>query len=162
MPQKRNPERSEHLWTLARVVRAGAGLALEGLVGEHERDGAAWKTEWAVLPQATAAAAAALAFARELVQGLRVDEARMRANLDAQRGYVLAVSKDGSVEMMASDPIQNICALGPGLKRSNHDPPRYHASTLGRRGLFDAACIDAIHTDAMLPDAVLMTAFRVH
>ena len=76
----------------------------------------------------------------------------------AERGYVLAVSKDGSVEMMASDPIQNICALGPGLKRSNHDPPRYHASTLGRRGLFDAACIDAIHTDAMLPDAVLMTA----
>ncbi len=90
MPQKRNPERSEHLWTLARVVRAGAGLALEGLVGEHERDGAAWKTEWAVLPQASAASAAALTFARELVEGLRVDEARMRANLDAQRGYVLA------------------------------------------------------------------------
>ncbi len=53
MPQKRNPERSEHLWTLARIVRAGAGLALEGLVGEHERDGAAWKTEWIVLPQAS-------------------------------------------------------------------------------------------------------------
>src|SRR4029079_16396902 len=30
MPQKRNPERSEHLSTLARVVRAGAGPALEG------------------------------------------------------------------------------------------------------------------------------------
>ncbi len=29
-------------------------------------------------------------FARELVEGLRVDEVRMRANLDAQRGYVLA------------------------------------------------------------------------
>ena len=90
MPQKRNPERSEHLWTLARIVRAGAGLALEGLVGEHERDGAAWKTEWAVVPQASAAAATAMALGRELVEGLRVDEARMRANLDAQRGYVLA------------------------------------------------------------------------
>jgi adenylosuccinate lyase len=90
MPQKRNPERSEHLWTLARLVRADAGLALEGLVGEHERDGAAWKTEWALLPRATAAAATALTFARELAEGLRVDEARMRANLDAQRGYVLA------------------------------------------------------------------------
>ena len=76
MPQKRNPERSEHLWTLARIVRAGAGLALEGLVGEHERDGAAWKTEWIVLPQASAATAAALAFARELVEGLRVDADR--------------------------------------------------------------------------------------
>jgi adenylosuccinate lyase len=90
MPQKRNPERSEHLATLARVVRASAGLALEGLVSEHERDGAAWKTEWALLPQACGAAAVALSLARDLVGGLRVDEARMRENLEAQRGYALA------------------------------------------------------------------------
>ena len=56
MPQKRNPERSEHLWTLARVVRSSADLALEGLVSEHERDGAAWKTEWELLPRACGAA----------------------------------------------------------------------------------------------------------
>jgi adenylosuccinate lyase len=90
MPQKRNPERSEHLWTLARVVRAAAGLALEGVVSEHERDGAAWKTEWVLLPRACTAAAAALALGAELVTGLRVDAARMRANLDASGGYVLA------------------------------------------------------------------------
>jgi adenylosuccinate lyase len=90
MPQKRNPERSEHLSTLARLVRANAGLTLEGLVGEHERDGAPWKTEWQALPQASAAAATALTFARELIEGLRVHPDRMRANLDAQRGYVLA------------------------------------------------------------------------
>ena len=90
MPQKRNPERSEHLVTLARVVRSAAGLALEGMVAEHERDGAAWKTEWALLPQACGAAAVALALAAELAAGLQVDEARMRANVDAQRGYVLA------------------------------------------------------------------------
>jgi adenylosuccinate lyase len=92
MPQKRNPERSEHLVTLARVVRSAADPALEGLVSEHERDGAAWKTEWAFLPQACTAAGAALALAVELVSGLRVDEQRMRANLDAQQGYVLAES----------------------------------------------------------------------
>jgi adenylosuccinate lyase len=90
MPQKRNPELSEHLGTLARVVRGAAALALEGLTGEHERDGTAWKTEWAFLPDACHAAAAALAFGRELTAGLRVDAERMRANLDAQRGYVLA------------------------------------------------------------------------
>jgi adenylosuccinate lyase len=90
MPQKRNPERSEHLWTLARVVRAGAGLALEGLVGEHERDGAAWKTEWAFLPEACSATAVSLSLGAELVAGLRIDAERMRANLEAQRGYVLA------------------------------------------------------------------------
>jgi adenylosuccinate lyase len=90
MPQKINPERSEHLSTLARVVRAAAGLALEGLVGEHERDGAAWKTEWAFLPEACSAAAVSLTLGAELVSGLRIDAERMRANLDAQHGYVLA------------------------------------------------------------------------
>jgi adenylosuccinate lyase len=90
MPQKRNPERSEHLSTLARVVRAAAAPALEGMVAEHERDGAAWKTEWALLPQACGAAAVSLSLAAGLAAGLRVDEQRMRANVDAQRGYVLA------------------------------------------------------------------------
>ena len=90
MPQKRNPERSEHLSTLARVVRADAALALEGMVAEHERDGAAWKTEWALLPRACGAAAVALAMGAELTAGLRVDEQRMRENVGAQRGYVLA------------------------------------------------------------------------
>jgi adenylosuccinate lyase len=90
MPQKRNPERAEHLSTLARVVRSSADLALEGLVSEHERDGAAWKTEWELLPRACGAAAVALALGAELVGTLEVDAERMRANLDAQGGYVLA------------------------------------------------------------------------
>jgi adenylosuccinate lyase len=90
MPQKRNPERSEHLSTLARMVRAEAGLALEGLVSEHERDGAAWKTEWSLLPRGCGAAAAALALATQLAAVLEVDEQRMRENLEAQQGYVLA------------------------------------------------------------------------
>ena len=90
MPQKQNPERSEHLSTLARLVRADAGLALEGMVSEHERDGAAWKTEWEIVPRACGAAATALALGRELVEGLQVHGDRMRANLDAQDGYVLA------------------------------------------------------------------------
>jgi adenylosuccinate lyase len=90
MPQKHNPERSEHLVTLARVVRSSADLALEGLVGEHERDGAAWKTEWELLPRACGAAAVALTLGAELLGGLRVDAERMRANVDAQNGYVLA------------------------------------------------------------------------
>jgi adenylosuccinate lyase len=90
MPQKRNPERAEHLATLARVVRSSADLAFEGMVAEHERDGAAWKTEWELLPRACGAAAVALALGGELVGGLQVDADRMRANVEAQGGYVLA------------------------------------------------------------------------
>jgi adenylosuccinate lyase len=90
MPHKRNPELSEHLGTLARVVRANATLALEGMVHEHERDGRAWKTEWLVLPEACLLTAAALAFAVRLLDGLEVDADRMSANLGARGGYPLS------------------------------------------------------------------------
>jgi adenylosuccinate lyase len=90
MPHKRNPELSEHLVTLSRLVRGHAGVAFEGMVHEHERDGRAWKTEWVIFPEACLLTGAALAFAVRLVEGLEVDEDRMRANLEAQGGYILS------------------------------------------------------------------------
>ena len=45
------PERSEQLDTLARLVRASSGVLLEGMVGQHERDGRSWKAEWVALPE---------------------------------------------------------------------------------------------------------------
>jgi adenylosuccinate lyase len=90
MPHKRNPEISEHLDTLARVVRADAALAVEGLVALHERDGRSWKAEWLLLPEACQLTGAALGFAAKLLSGLQVNAARCRANLDAHRGYLLS------------------------------------------------------------------------
>jgi adenylosuccinate lyase len=82
MPHKRNPEASEHLDTLARIARAAAGVLVEGMVCGHERDGRAWKAEWAALPDVALAAGTAASLAADLVDGLVVDAARMRANLD--------------------------------------------------------------------------------
>lgn len=82
MPQKRNPERSEHLGTLARLVRRDAELMLEAMVGDHERDGRSWKTEWAAIPEACVAAGAALLLARELVAGLEVHPEAMLRHLE--------------------------------------------------------------------------------
>ena len=90
MPHKRNPEISEHLVTLSRVVRAQAGLALDGMLGEHERDGRAWKTEWLVLPEAGMTFAACVAGRGRMLDGLRVDPDRMRRNIDSHRGYLLS------------------------------------------------------------------------
>ena len=90
MPHKRNPERSEQLVTLARVTRSAAALALEGLVHEHERDGAAWKTEWYFLPETCMATSAALELAREVLSNLEVAPDRMRANLEATDGFVMS------------------------------------------------------------------------
>lgn len=81
MPHKRNPERSEHIGTLARVTRYAAALMLEGLGHEHERDGRSWKAEWQAIPEATLAATGALGQTCQLMEGLVVDTHRMAANL---------------------------------------------------------------------------------
>lgn len=90
MPHKRNPELSEHLVTLSRIVRSNASIAVEAMVHEHERDGRAWKTEWVVFPEACLLTGAALDVARRLLDGLEVDADRMLANVAGSGGYVLS------------------------------------------------------------------------
>jgi adenylosuccinate lyase len=91
MPHKRNPERSEHLDTLARLVRASAGVLLEGMVGQHERDGRSWKAEWVALPEVCLLTATASALAVELLAGLEVDADAMRRNLGDATGSEAAL-----------------------------------------------------------------------
>jgi adenylosuccinate lyase len=86
MPHKRNPELAEHLVTLARLVRAQAGVLLEGMVAEHERDGRAWKAEWPAFPEVCLLTGTALALAERLLAGLEVDAGAMARNLAAARG----------------------------------------------------------------------------
>ncbi|MDQ3581716.1 MAG: adenylosuccinate lyase family protein [Pseudomonadota bacterium] len=90
MPQKRNPEISEHLGTLARVVRYQAAHMAENLVHDHERDGRAWKGEWVLLPGACLATGKALALLHDLLEHLDVGVDRMRDNLLATKGFVQA------------------------------------------------------------------------
>jgi adenylosuccinate lyase len=90
MPHKRNPEISEHLGTLSRIVRHNAALVAEGLVHDHERDGRSWKAEWNALPLVTVAAGKSLALLGDLVVNLEVHPDAMRANLAATGGFVLS------------------------------------------------------------------------
>jgi adenylosuccinate lyase len=87
MPHKRNPEVSEHLVTLARLARAQAQVLLEGMVGEHERDGRAWKAEWPAFSEVCLLTGASAALARGVLTGLEVDADAMRRNLELTRGY---------------------------------------------------------------------------
>jgi adenylosuccinate lyase len=87
MPHKRNPEASEHLDTLARLVRASAAVMTEAVVQQHERDGRGWKAEWAALPEACLLAAAALHIADGLLAGLTVEVEAMRRNVARYGGY---------------------------------------------------------------------------
>ncbi len=92
MPHKRNPERSEHLDTLARLVRANAAVLLEGMVGASERDGRSWKAEWVALPEVCLLTTTATALAVELMAGLEVDADAMRRNLDGWTGSEQALA----------------------------------------------------------------------
>ncbi|MGH3158874.1 MAG: lyase family protein [Streptosporangiaceae bacterium] len=87
MPHKRNPEAGEHLDTLARLVRANAGVLVEGLAAQHERDGRGWKAEWVALPEVCLLTATALQMAAALLTGLQVNAEAMRLNLERTAGY---------------------------------------------------------------------------
>ena len=90
MPHKRNPEISEHLGTLSRVVRHHAAHMAENLVHSHERDGRSWKGEWAIIPDATLAAGKSLSLLKQLLKDLQVNPQRMHANILATQGFVHA------------------------------------------------------------------------
>ena len=94
MPHKRNPERSEQIVTLARLVRSAAGMLTETMVGDHERDGRTWKTEWVLLPEMCHYLLAQLALARQLAARIEVNEEAMAANLDKMGDF-------GSQELLA-------------------------------------------------------------
>ncbi|MDQ0138550.1 adenylosuccinate lyase [Cupriavidus necator] len=90
MPHKRNPTSAENLAGLSRPLRYNATMMLEGMVQEGERDGIAWKMEWKALPECCLIAGAMLFQAKNLLAGLRVDDAAMATNLDRMRGYLLS------------------------------------------------------------------------
>jgi 3-carboxy-cis,cis-muconate cycloisomerase len=90
LPNKANPIRSEAILSLARHCTGLGGQMQQAALHNHERDGVAWQLEWLVLPQMLLAGAAALRHALELIDGLQVDRARMRANIEATKGLALA------------------------------------------------------------------------
>ena len=90
MPQKRNPEISEHLGTLARLVRHHAAFMMENLVGDHERDGRSWKGEWLILPESCLATAKALQLLQTVLKDLQVHEQTMLDNLERTQGFIFA------------------------------------------------------------------------
>jgi adenylosuccinate lyase len=88
MPHKQNPILAENLTGLARLVRAAAAPALENVALWHERDISHSSVERVIAPDATIALDFALHRLAGLIEGLQVDPARMRANLEQSRGLI--------------------------------------------------------------------------
>jgi len=90
MPQKRNPISCLYIHSTAALVRQHAAALMEAAVADHERSTGPWEIEWIALPEIFLLASGCLAQSRDLVAGLQVDEARMRANLDLTSGMIVS------------------------------------------------------------------------
>jgi 3-carboxy-cis,cis-muconate cycloisomerase len=103
-------------------------VMLDAMLQDHERATGPWHAEWIALPQAFALGAGALHHTRALLEGLTVDPARMRRNLDLTQGMISA-----EAVMMALAP-----ALGRG--EAHH--------------LIAAACCEALETGTHLREVL--------
>src|SRR4051812_11412191 len=90
MPQKRNPISSCYIHAAISVVRQHTAALLDAMVADHERSTGPWEIEWIALPEAFCLMAGALKQARAIVEGLEVDAAAMRRNIDLTGGLVMS------------------------------------------------------------------------
>jgi adenylosuccinate lyase len=90
MPHKRNPIGSEQISGLARVLRANAQTGLEDVALWHERDISHSSVERIILPDSTILIDYLQHRAIALVEGLVVDAARMRENLELTHGAIFS------------------------------------------------------------------------
>jgi adenylosuccinate lyase len=90
MPQKRNPKLCQDIIAAAAEIRSQVPLALEAMTTEHEAD----RTTSLMMDTAEGRACVAtgdmLSRLAEVMRGLRLDPARMRANLDLGGGLIMA------------------------------------------------------------------------
>jgi adenylosuccinate lyase len=112
MPHKQNPILAENLTGLARLVRSAVIPALENVALWHERDISHSSVERVIAPDATVALDFALHRLAGLVENLRVDAQRMRANLELTKGLIhsqrvlLALTQAGLSRQRAYEIVQ--------------------------------------------------------
>ena len=90
MPHKRNPVGCAVTLAAAHRVPGEVAAFLSAMVQEHERGVGGWQSEWPIVAsvvQSTGLAAASMA---EVAEGLAVDPARMRANIEDTKGVIFA------------------------------------------------------------------------
>jgi 3-carboxy-cis,cis-muconate cycloisomerase len=90
MPHKRNPVAAASALGAASMAPNLAATIFAAQVQEHERSAGPWHAEWPTLPTLMLVTSGALAAIVDLSEGLEVDAARMRVNLDATCGLIMA------------------------------------------------------------------------
>ncbi|HTE54781.1 MAG TPA: 3-carboxy-cis,cis-muconate cycloisomerase [Kofleriaceae bacterium] len=97
MPHKRNPVAAVSASACAARAPGLVGALLASMVQEHQRAAGAWHAEWRPLSDLLESVGAAAVWLRDALDHLEVDPARMRANLDASGGLLLAERVSGAL-----------------------------------------------------------------
>ena len=118
MPHKRNPELSERICGLARLVRGHSVTALENVALWGERDISHSSAERIIIPDACLAVDYILSIFTRVIKDLRVYPERMWANIESSLGLIfsqrvlLALVDKGMAREDAYQIVQRNAALG--------------------------------------------------
>jgi 3-carboxy-cis,cis-muconate cycloisomerase len=90
MPHKRNPVAAASALGAATMAPGLAATIFAAQVQDHERSAGPWQAEWPTLPTLMLVTSGALTAIVDIAEGLEVDAVRMRVNLDASGGLIMA------------------------------------------------------------------------
>lgn len=143
MPQKRNPKLCQDIIAACSEIRAAVPMALEAMQTEHEAD----RTNSLIMDAAEARACIAmgdvLSRLGEIMRGLELNPARMRANLDLGNGLIM-----GEAVMLD---------LGLAIGRQHAHDVVYDAAQAAfveNKSFGDLLAADPRVTQHMKPDAI--------
>lgn len=115
MPHKKNPISAENLTGCARILRANAHAAMEDIALWHERDISHSSVERVIFPDSFILCDYALDRLAVLIEGLWVNEDRMKQNMDLSQGQLfssqvlLAMIDKGLSREEAYKIVQRVC-----------------------------------------------------
>jgi 3-carboxy-cis,cis-muconate cycloisomerase len=143
MPQKRNPIASEYVLAATRGVHALVPVMLAAMAGDHQRSTGPLQSEEIALPQICVLASAACAHALQIARGMTADPARMRRNVDATGGLIVAEAvatalaaslgqerAHAAVERAASDALESHRAFADVLAETPEIAQRFDRAAL--------------------------------
>ncbi len=114
MPHKRNPELSERICGLARVIRSNSSTAMQNIPLWHERDISHSSAERVILPDSSIATDYILYLSDEIISGLEINRENMLKNLNDSKGLIfsprimLKLIENGLDRNQAYDLVQSL------------------------------------------------------
>jgi 3-carboxy-cis,cis-muconate cycloisomerase len=90
MPHKHNPVGCAVTLAATHRVPGEVAAFLSAMVQEHERGVGGWQIEWPIVASVVQSTGLAMASMAEVAEGLLVDPARMRANIEQTKGVIFA------------------------------------------------------------------------